>query len=54
LLSTVNESKWHKIREDNMNQEMTERIAETKELVTAAEWREKILACQESGKPVTA
>ena len=37
-----------------MNQEMTERIAETKELVTAAEWREKILACQESGKPVTA
>jgi len=35
-----------------MNQEMTERIAETKELVTAAEWREKILACQESEKPV--
>ena len=37
-----------------MNQEMTERIAETKELVTAAEWREKILSCQESGKTVTA
>ena len=37
-----------------MNQEMTERIAETKELVNAAEWREIILACQESGKPVTA
>ena len=37
-----------------MNQEMTERIAETKELVNAAEWREKILSCQESGKPVTA
>ena len=37
-----------------MNQEMTERIAETKELVITAEWREKILACQESGKPVTA
>ena len=37
-----------------MNQEMTERIAETKELVNAAEWREKILSCQESGKTVTA
>ena len=37
-----------------MNQEMTEQIAETKELVNAAEWREKILSCQESGKPVTA
>lgn len=37
-----------------MNQEMTERIAEAKELVITAEWREKILACQESGKPVTA
>ena len=36
-----------------MNQKMTERIAETKELVITAEWREKILACQESGKPVT-
>ena len=48
------ESKWHKIKGDNMNQEMTERIAETKELVITAEWREKILACQESGKPVTA
>ena len=29
-----------------MNQEMTERIAETKELVNAVEWREKILSCQ--------
>ena len=37
-----------------MNQEMTERIAETKELVTAAAWRERILSCQESGKTVTA
>ncbi len=37
-----------------MNQEMTERIAETKELVNAAEWRERILSCQESGKTVTA
>ena len=53
LLSTVNESKWHKVRGGNMNQEMTERIAEAKELVNAAEWREKILSCQESGKPVT-
>ena len=37
-----------------MNQEMTERIVETKELVNAVEWREKILSCQESGKPVKA
>lgn len=37
-----------------MNQEMTEQIAETKELVTAAAWRERILSCQESGKTVTA
>ena len=37
-----------------MNQEMTERIAEAKELVNAAEWRERILSCQESGKTVTA
>ena len=37
-----------------MNQEMTEQIAETKELVNAAEWRERILSCQESGKTVTA
>ena len=36
-----------------MNQEMTERIVETKELVNAAEWRERILSCQESGKTVT-
>ena len=35
-----------------MNQEMTERIVETKELVNAAEWRERILSCQESGKTV--
>ena len=37
-----------------MNQEMTEQIAEVKGLVNAAEWREKILSCQESGKTVTA
>ena len=37
-----------------MNQEMTERIAEAKELVNAAEWREKILSFQGSGKTVTA
>ena len=33
---------------------MTEQITETKELVTAAAWRERILSCQESGKTVTA
>lgn len=27
-----------------MNQDMTKRIAETKELVNAAEWREKIIS----------
>ena len=37
-----------------MNQEMTERIAATKEMVSAAEWQERILSCQESGKTVTA
>ena len=37
-----------------MNQEMTERIAETKEMVSDAEWQERILCCQESGKTVAA
>ena len=37
-----------------MNQEMTERIAETKEMVSDAEWQERILCCRESGQTVAA